>query len=111
MEGGKMIDDLEPNVEKEEIVDSVDRAELADGRTICPISTSKSNTVVRQPAAELCYPEVSGFLQVYTNPTTSFYYILTNEQQLMLWIRPKIRFPPPVPPLKLNKTQKNRNLS
>ena len=46
MEGGKMIDDLEPNVEKEEIVDSVDRAELADGRTTCPISTSISNTVV-----------------------------------------------------------------
>merc|ERR1712215_471396 len=48
-------------------------------------------------------------LQVYTNPTTSFYYILTNEQQLMLQIRPKIIFPPPAPPpMKFNKTQKNR---
>ena len=47
MEGGKVIDGLEPDVEKDEIDDSVDRAELADGRTICPISTSKSNTVVK----------------------------------------------------------------
>ena len=47
MEGGKNIDGLEPDVEKEEIDDSVDRAELADGRMNCPISTSTNNKVVK----------------------------------------------------------------
>ena len=47
MEFGWKTDDLCDGIENDETDDSVDRAELADGRTNCPISTSNTNTVVQ----------------------------------------------------------------